>query len=263
MQSENTGKIIKKITFSKKRVTLYFHDGKMVISKEAYLSSYLFVGKALNKKDISLLKKMTDLDEGLEYALRLLKKSIYTEWKIREKLYAKEIDKKSVDAIIIFLKNNDLINDEMFILNYIEEAKEKGFGKNKIINKLNEKGIFIEKLNKIKFKDSIELEKAKMHLPSLEKKYSKYNYESKKKHIYDYLIRQGFDSHIVLECLKLINKINPTDEKNKLINDYHKLIKKIERKDFPDKYKRKEYIITKLLSKGYRYSEITKIMEEN
>lgn len=263
MQLENIGKTIQKISFSKKHVTLYFSNRKMVISKEAYVNSYLFVGKTLTKKEISDLKKMTDLDKGLEYALSLLKKSIYTEWRIREKLYAKEFDKKSVDAIIKFLKQHDLINDEMFILNYIEEGKDKGYGKNKIINKLMEKGIFAEKLNKIKFPDSIELIKAKSHIPSLEKKYSKLNYESKKNHIHDYLIRQGFDSHIALECLKLINKINPIDEKNKLINDYHKLIKKIERKEFPDRYKRKEYIITKLLAKGYKYNEIIRIMEEN
>ena len=262
MQLENSGKVIKRISFTQKGVTLYFDEGKMKISKEAYVNSYLFVGKVLTKKDISTLKKMSELDKGLEYALSLLKKRHYTEWKIREKLYLKEFDKKNVDYIIKFLKQNDLINDDMFVLDYIEEAKEKGYGKNKIIHKLSEEGVFNEKLNKIKFPESIELRKAKLHLPSLERKYSKLNYEAKKKHIYDYLLRQGFDSSIALETLKLIKQSNPYEEKEKLINEYHKILHKLERKPIDDKYKKREFILSKLLSKGYKYNEIIKIMED-
>lgn len=263
MQLENSGNVITKISFSKKHVTLYFSNFKMKVSKEAYVNAYLFVGKNLSKKDINKLKKMSELDEGLDYALSLLKKNIYTEWKIREKLYAKEIDKKNVDAIIKFLKQNDLINDEAFIENYIQEAIDLGYGKYKVLARLANLGIFKERLDKIKFPDSKELAKAKLHLPSLEKKYGKLNYRNKKKHILDYLIRQGFDMEIATMCLKFVKETAAKDEVNKLREDYLKIVKILSRKDIKDPYQRRDFIINKLLMKGYRYKEIKIVLEEN
>ena len=262
MRSESSGKTIKRISISKKHVLLYFEDDKLKVSKEAYVNSYLYVGKTLTKKELSDLKKMSELDKGLEYALSLLKSKPLTEWKVREKLYKKELDNKSIDSIIKFLKMNDLINDEAYIEDYLIEANEYGYGKHKILHKLSELGIFEEKLQKLKFPESKELAKAKKHLPNLERKYSSLNYESKKRHIYDALIRLGFESNVILEVLKNIKSINEKDELIKLKEDYLKIIKKIEHKPILDKYKRREYIVSRLLSKGYKYSNINKIMED-
>ena len=55
MPSVNTGKKIKSIKTFKDHVTLYFGKGEPLrISKEAFVSSYLYVGKSLNNKDIAL-----------------------------------------------------------------------------------------------------------------------------------------------------------------------------------------------------------------
>ena len=61
MPSANTGKKIKSIKVYKDHVTLTFvkHDS-LKISKEAYLSSYLYVGKSLSNKEIDKLNELTN-----------------------------------------------------------------------------------------------------------------------------------------------------------------------------------------------------------
>ena len=61
MPSVNTGKkLIKSIKVYKDHVTLSFaRKETLKISKEAYLSSYLYEGKSLTNREISKLKYVT------------------------------------------------------------------------------------------------------------------------------------------------------------------------------------------------------------
>ena len=262
MQSENTGKVITKIKICEKKVVVYFSKEKIEISNEAYVNAYLFVGKTLTRKEINELKRMTSFDGGLKYALSLLKKSHYTEYRIREKLYNKELNKGDVDSIIKFLKEHDLINDDAYIEDFLYEANEKNYGKYKIIQKLKEKGIFEERIKKIKFSDKVELQKAKRAAISLERKYSHYNLESKKLHIYNSLIRQGFDSSLANQIVKNIKPSPEKEEKRKLKEDFIKYNAKAINKYPNDRFRQKEYIFLKLMSLGYRYDDVVKEMEK-
>ena len=262
MQQENTGKIITKIRPSEKKVTIYFSKEKLEISLEAYSNSYLYVGKSLTRKEINDLNRMTSLDAGLKYALNLLKKSIYTEYRMREKLYSKELNKNEVDSIIKFLKQNDLINDDAFIEDFLLEAEEKNYGKYKIIQKLNDLGIFEDKIKKIKFLESKEIEKAKRLLPNLDRKYKNYNFEKKKSNIYNALIRQGFDSSVASSVIKNVKPSPEKEEQRKLKEDYLKALKKAEQKYPDNRFKQKEYIFNHLVGKGYRYVDVVKEMEK-
>lgn len=261
MRLENTGNIIKNIKISKKKVILYFSDSKLEISHFAYSQDFFYVGKSLTNKEMKTLEENTLLEEGMEYALKLLKKSIYSEQAIREKLYKKEISKQNIDKIIKFLKNNDLINDNAFIQDYLEYSEEQLYGKNKIIAILKEKGIPEERIKKIKFSDSKELKKCKSLLAVLEDKYDKYNYESKKKHIYDALIVKGYDKHIILEVINLIKDKNPEDELKKLNNDFKLIISKAKRK-YENEEDINEFVVSSLLRKGYKYKDIKIGMED-
>ena len=47
-----SGKVVKKIKFNKKAVAIIFSDGERIdISEEAYVSSYLYIGKELSQKE--------------------------------------------------------------------------------------------------------------------------------------------------------------------------------------------------------------------
>ena len=262
MPKEKTGKVIKRIKINKKNVSIYFIDGeRLSISQEAYISSYLYVGKEMSKKDIDKLDQITSTKKLTEYALSLLSKKHYTEWKMREKLYAKEASKEDVDYIIKKLKDIDLINDAAYVQDYLGYAEERGYGKNKIKQELLKKGIFEEEIDKIHFSEISEKKKALSLLPSLEKKYAKYSYEQKKQHIYGALISRGYSVDVALSTLNNVSKINEKDEQKKIKVDYQKTYQK-----YKSKYEGRELndkVFQALRRKGYRVSDIKREMGGN
>ncbi len=262
MPKGNTGKVIKKIRINKKNVSVTFTNGeRLSISQEAYVSSYLYVGKEMTKKDLDKLDRITSVKKLSEYALSLLMKNHYTEWKMREKLYAKEATKEDVDYIIKRLKSIDLIDDKAYIEDYLGYAEEKGYGKNKIKQELLKKGIFAEEIEKIHFSDVDEKKKAKELVPALEKKYSKYSYEQKKQHIYGALLSRGFSPDVASSCLNNVSGINEKDEQEKIKIDYKKVLNR-----YKSKYDGRELndkVFQALRRKGYRVSDIKRVMGGN
>ena len=258
---EKTGKVIKRIKINKKTVSIYFNDGhRLSISQEAYVSAYLYEGKEISKKELAQLDRITSVKKLSEYALSLLMKKHYTEWKMREKLYAKEATKQDVDYIIQRLKSIDLIDDKAYIEDYLGYAEEKGYGKNKIRQELLKKGIFAEDIDKIRFNESEEKKKALALLPALEKKYAKYSYEQKKQHIYSALINLGFDSDIAMDALSKIKGIDNKDEMEKLNKDFPKVIAKYKKKH--EGRELKEKTIASLRNKGYKMKDILRKFED-
>lgn len=263
MRFVSTGNVITKIKPLKNKVNIYFdNEEKIEITQEAFLSTYLYVGKELTKKEIDKILSISNMEKALKYALSIVKKSVTTEWNLRSKLYQKGFEKSDVDGVIKFLKRHDLLNDSAFIEDYIEYGKEMLYGKNKIIVELKKKGIFDENLKKVHFPKSIEEEKAKKLLKKLEYKYSSKNNEQKKKCIYDAFIRQGFDNDVALSMLMHIKSSKKEDELKLLRIEYHKKLHLAENK-YETRKDIREYLIKTLRNKGYKYSDIVKVMEEN
>ena len=254
--SKSSGKTIVKLKVNKKNVVITFSDkSKLSLVPEVMASFYLYEGKTLDNKTIKELVSFNASASLLKYAISLLKKKHYSEWKMREKLYAKEdANKPAVDQVIKVLKSNDLINDKMLILDTIEYGNERNIGKNKIIAELANKGIFNENLSSISFSYSNEKKKALNNLPKLEKKYSKYSYEQKKQHIYHSLLSLGFDSDVALEALNHLSKPNDKDELDKLKKDFDKTYLRYKNKY--EGYELKNKVVTFLRSKGYKTKDI-------
>ena len=110
----NTGnKKIKSIKTFKDHVTLYFGKGEPLrISKEAFVSSYLYIGKSLNSKDIAKLEEITAMTTLLNYALSIVSKKHISEKEMLEKLLKKEDNFVAAKNVINKLKENDLLNDK-------------------------------------------------------------------------------------------------------------------------------------------------------
>lgn len=261
MQSKSIGKTIIKIKRTKKNVSITFSDKtKLICVNEVLANFYLYEGKTLDDKTIRQISDFNASAALMKYALSLLKKGHYSEWKMREKLYAKEGTKKDVDLVIKKLKENDLINDKMLILDTIEYGNERNIGKNKILQELATKGVFQENLSGIHFSFSLEKKKANNNLPKLEKKYAKYSYEQKKQHIYRALLSLGFDNDIVLSVLSNIKQPNNKEEFNKLEKDFNKVYIRLKSKYEGHELKNK--VVTSLRGKGYKLNEILKMWEK-
>lgn len=262
MQSENVGKKIKRISISKNKVTVYFDEEKIALSHDLFTSSYLFKGKELSDIEIAKLKKDNDISLALEYAKKVLSKGVYTEWKMREKLYAKEYTKEIVDETIDRLKKEKLIDDLTYIKEYIVYGNEQLYGKNKIIQKLKMRGVFDENIAKIHFSEAKEIEKAKKLLPKFERKYRNLSLVDKKQHIVNAYINNGYDSHIAIKMSELLKSVPLKVEQENLKKHFMTAAMQAKRK-YSDEKKIKETIFNKLMMRGYRYQDIVRIWEEN
>ena len=252
--------LIKKIKILKNKVSIILDNGdKLSIGKEVYTNFYLYEGKDLSKKELEEINSLNNTSKLLQYALRIRSKAIYSEYQMREKLYNKEASKKDVDKVIKTLKQYDLIDDDAYAYDLMEYYNSLNYGKNKIIHKLSDKGIFDETINKIEFPVSIEKKKASNILNKLEKKYEKYNYSQKKSHIYNAYLQLGFDNDIASEMINKIKESSPIEENEKLKSDYQKVKIRLERKYKGQELRQK--IIQNLMQKGYRLNDIIKIVK--
>ena len=250
---------ITKIKILKNKVNISFDNAnKLSIDKEVFTNFYLYEGKELSKEEYKSILELNDTNKLLQYTLKLRSKSIYSEYKLREKLYSKEASKRSVDKVIKILKGYDLIDDKAYASDLVEYYNSLNYGENKIKTKLSEKGIFKETIDKMKFPISIEKKKANNIFPKLERKYDIYNASQKKQHIYNAYLQEGFSKDIASEMTSKIKEPNKSDELTKLKTDYLKTKTRLERK-----YKGKELkqkILSSLLTKGYKMNDILKVL---
>ena len=263
MPSANTGKQkIKAIKIFKDHVTITFLKREpLKISKEAFLSSYLYANKSISQKEIDKLIEITSLTTLLNYAISLTNKRRYSERSMREKLYKKEeANKSSVDYVIAKLKETHLIDDKTYMNDLVAYYEERKYGKNKIISHLKNQGLSDELIAQVKFSTSKETKKAKTLIEKLSYKYRKYNYESKKQHIYQALVNRGYSFDAIKEALNDVKKDNPKQEKEKLVKDYQKALVKYQNKY--DGYQLKQKIYAYLVNKGYHHNEIKTVLED-
>lgn len=252
--------IIKKIKKLKSKVVIIFENSsKLEIANSVYPNFYLYEGKDVSKKELNEIKSFDHVAVLLQYALKIRSKALYSEYKMREKLYNKGANKREVDQLIKNLKKYDLIDDKAFAEDLLEYYNSLNYGENKIRTKLLEKGIFQADIDKLKFPVSNERKKANNIFPKLEKKYEKYNSSQKKLHIYNAYLQLGFSREIALEMKDKVKDSNQKDELSKLKADYQKAKTRLSRKY--QKKELKQKIITALLNKGYRLNDILKVIE--
>ena len=252
--------IIKKVKKLKSKVVIIFDDSsKLELDYGTFSNFYLYEGKDVSKKELGLIRSYSNIAELTQYALKIRSKSLYSEHKMREKLYAKGANKKEVDQVIKGLKKYDLIDDKAFAEDLLEYYNSLNYGESKIRSKLLEKGIFPEVIDKLKFPVSLERKKANTIFPKLEKKYEKYNYSQRKLHIYNAYLQLGFSIEIASEMKDKVKDNNQKHELVALNKDYEKVLMRLKRKY--QKKELKQKVIAALMAKGYRLNDIIKVVK--
>ena len=256
MPLKKDGNTIIKISVSKQIVNIYFKNNKISVPLSIYLSSYFYKGKTLKDEEIAKLKEYEECLDLIKYSKSILSRHAYSEYIMREKLYARKANNKQIDLVINELKKIELINDKKLTSDLIELYIHKGYGSNKIKNMLISKGLKTDNLE-IFNSFSDECEMAYAHLEKLEKKYAKYSTKEKRKHVNNALIGLGFDKEIALKVSNAINMNDEETELNLLEKDYLKSFNKWQRK-YCD-YQLKNKVINSLLIKGYNLNTINEI----
>ena len=204
-------------------------------------------------------KEIDEVQELFTLGVKRLIVRDYSPSKLREYLLKKNKNKKVVDEVIKKLQKYQLLNEDELIERVIEYCDSKHYGYNRIILMLKTRGISLNKINYVKLDHQRETKEALEQTKRLVKRYKSKNTVNLKRSVYSALIRYGFDENIAsLESSKVYN--SPLTELNMLKLEYSKLVSRYSRK-----LKGKELtnkVIKALLSKGYRSSDIEKIIKE-
>ena len=113
-------------------------------------------------------------------------------------------------------------------------------------------------IDKIKFNSSTEKKKAIALIPGLENRYKKYSYNQKRQHVLQALLSKGFDIEVAKDAVEHLSKVDEKDEIKKLQIDFKKSLEKYSKKY--EGRELKERIMRNLISKGYKYNDINKLL---
>lgn len=254
-------KRIEKVKFNKKSIDIYFDDQDVLkISEATFTHFYLYQDKELSLEEINEISEYESLNKGKQYVLNLLSKGSYTEKDLLERLMNKKnMSYKDSLEIISYLKEHRLIDDQRYLLDYVESLNFKNYGKNKIIDKCFLQGFKKEMIDQIVFDDEEEKQKAEVLL----RKYignKKYNFNKLKEKAYAFLINQGFDFEICSSTIKIVDEEYDYSLENELLL---KEINKYLRMHSVDltSYEERGKMISSFVRKGYKYEDINKVLK--
>lgn len=261
--SKNKEYVISNIIFNKKDIVLkYIDEGEekeISLFPSVYSEFYLYVGKTLLSDELKEIKVANKSAKYFDIAYKLVSRKEYSSLLLKRKLKEKGVPEEYLYKIIKTLKEQHLLDDERYALDYKDALDIKLYGKNYIIKALKEAGIKDEFIFTIEFVN--EEEKINKLMPQLIKKRSKESYLLMKQHLYQDLSLRGYESELINQVLETLQKDDEEKEEEKCLLDYQKYYR-----IYKGKYDKKELtsrIITSLMRKGHSYGIIKKVMEEN
>ena len=268
-QLENIGKVVKEVKVLKSGVKVTFEDGDSVLlDVNSYVNGErLYKGKELSYGKVETLKRAEDDAKYYSYVLKLVASRPYSSKKLIDKLVnVKEASYKKAIEVVDKLKEQGLINDELYIRTCFEDFINKGYSKEFVIRKLEEEGYSKDVVENI-FVEYGFTSKEDEIVSSLFQKYSNKSFRSCKDHVFSSLYKRGYDAN---RCNELINSYieNNEDFKNAikdneeelLFNDMKKLVERYRIKGL-DRKEIKNKVISKLMSHKYDFDKIIEMYE--
>ena len=261
MPLNENGRVIKNLKVGKKKVVVVLSDEtKLEISPNTYVEFNLYKNKKIDDKTLKEIKKRDSFDKSYQYALNVVSKKEISENALIKKLEDKKVSKSDIKDIIKLLKRYNFLDEKSLIEDYLRYASFKLYGENRIKDDLYSKGLRKEDIDKIKFNEKEELNKATKLVNKSIKKYEKSSSEETKSHLYALLLRNGFTSDIASSVISSLVELDKKKELENLKNEYKKALVKYSNKF--DKKELDEKVINYLLRKGYRYNDIKYIKGE-
>ena len=253
-------KSVVEIKKNKKNIKVIFNDDTFFeMNEDVFTDYYIYIGKEFEFEEIKEIEDKVNYIKHYDYIVKLLLKRPYSRKKIIDKLKVrKNINYYQIEKIVKRLEENNLIDDERFSKELIDELESKKYGFNRIVHEL-EKEDLKQYIKLISFDFDKEIEKAKYHLNNLVKKYDNYSFNKMKDSLYESYYRLGFKDEVIKIVIEQLNKdLIYDNEKEKIYNDYLKITIKM---DNEEKNNQKQRIIERLLRKGYRFYDIIDVIE--
>jgi len=158
------------------------------------------VGKELSDQEIEKIISEDKIIRGKEYLLRLLSRRIYSRYEISRKLNNKGYPKNIIDQLILWLENNNYINDELFAEMWAQfRLQNKPIGRYKLNQELRIKGIKQDIIKKVIGKTYNEIDELTLARNLIKDKIVSSeikNIRIDTKKIYNFLLRRGFSVEV-------------------------------------------------------------------
>ncbi|MCI6508449.1 MAG: RecX family transcriptional regulator [Bacilli bacterium] len=222
------------------------------LTEDSIVNNRILKGSVIDAETWEKIKKGKDAAFIFDKVLNYIDFKPRTTKEIRTYLKQKEIDNETINNIIERLEEIHYLDDDKYTKMYIEEGIKNKKGPQLIIYSLSELGIdkgLINKYLSLYTKDLMQdnaLDVGKKH----QKLNLKYPAKKQRELVFQKLSRSGYYTETINYVLN--NLDYPSDSMEQLKDEYQKLKKKTD-----DKNK----IITTLITKGYRYEDIKKIIE--
>lgn len=249
--------------FVAKGNSLYLYFGDVVFKFDNdILDNHSF--KTNKEYSKEFIKELIDENNEIEIKKYISKKysnNKYSKYEIRLRVNKKffYVDENIVQNILDDFEYKKIIDDKEFAIKQAKKYSSMCYGKYYILHILRLKNVDSKILQEFEFDDKDEFKKANEYYLSVTNKYISKNFIKTKAKIVKSLVERGFSLDI---ANKVVNTIKTSaNELDILKKEYLKLKKKYGSKKVKDKCIT-DKVITKLVSKGFKYNDILKIKEE-
>ena len=198
---------IKRQSKNSKRVSIFIDDEfKCGLYEDTVVKYNLSTGDEISEETLDAIINFDEYLYAKKASFDLLSYRLRSEKEIKDKLKLKKISLRTIEKTIKHLKELSLLNDEEFAKQLVlENISSKPKGKNLIRQKLFQKGIS-KRISEQVLEDVFKSIDEKKIISELFEKYSKKVgsadiYEKKRK-IFSYLARKGFDFEIINEVIQ-------------------------------------------------------------
>lgn len=267
--------IIKKYTYTvksifpvknmKNEVVFSYDENESAVSLELtdkIIEEYNIVkGKTFDREQFDALKDLEQVSRAYNKALKYLTVKDYTYHQMRQKLMDKgDYDDTQLDATLDLLCEKNLINDELYSINYLKRCSRLGIGLNKAIYNLRNYGVESEVIDRcLEELDDDEYQAATHLIDNYFKRNNSNSFKNIQKRIKEKLYIKGFTNDTIEKAMSDYDFVYD-DEKEKyaLEKDVDKIYKKYSKKLNSSELKNK--LIDTLLRKGYNYDDIKNVL---
>ncbi|RMD90100.1 MAG: regulatory protein RecX [Calditrichaeota bacterium] len=191
---------------NKNRVSVFVNDEFAFGADLELIRNYgLQEGSLVTRKLVDEILLKDTKKRIKEKAFRYLAGRAHSEKELKTKLAQKGFDAKLIEEVIMELKSKNFIDDESFAFSYVRSRLiHRPAGERLLRQELWQKGIHEEIINRVLqkvFNETPQAELAQQLVVKLNRRYQNLEENKKRKRIYEFLIRRGFDWELVKEVV--------------------------------------------------------------
>lgn len=223
-KNENGGTITK-IQAQKRpgRYNIYIDDHYAFgVSEDVLLRYRLLKGGELDDAQVTELQKQDDLSKIWQRALDYLGYQQRTKKELVDHLVSKEFELDDIDAVMVRLIDEHLIDDEHYAYSYVRTMRQTSDkGPSVIRRQLKQKGVdeqFIQAALDDEFDTDTQLEQALTLLPKIKRQYQRDMPRIQEQKVRQRLMSKGFSGDIITRALNQTEFEMAEDDQTDLLN---------------------------------------------